>query len=116
MIIEKQAAQQRLLEQQRIMEHQRLEHERLRLLEQDRLRLLQDEQMRQQQALVHHQSLQNNLSELENQLRFYKEQAERDKGMIEVYDRRMKAMEDQLSKMSLQNQEADESKDDFKTS
>ena len=85
--MEQQAAQQRMLEQQRLMEQQRLEQERLRMLEQERMRLLQEEQMRQQQAAMQQLSLQNNLSELENQLRFYKEQAERDKGMIEVYDR-----------------------------
>lgn len=115
------ARQQMFLEQQR-MEQLRLEQaraaelERQRLMAMEQQRLLEEQErmrrlMEQQSAQQSQQIALQRLGELERELLEHRERAARDRETIDAYDRRMKALEQQLQ--SYQQKSLEDPRDDL---
>ncbi|KAJ1974245.1 sla2 Src-like adaptor 2 [Dimargaris xerosporica] len=98
---------QQQMEQQRLREQQEYEEQQRRLMEQQRLA---QEQLLQQQM---QQQVQGRIAELERELLQFKGQHERDQMTIAQYDRRVKALEEQLQQFHLNSQQRDQAKDDM---
>ncbi|KAI8374188.1 ANTH domain-containing protein [Radiomyces spectabilis] len=109
---QKRLAQQRADEEERMrqqqMQQQREFEEQQRLMA-ERARQQQEELMRQQ--MQNHQA--GRINELEMQLLNYRNQLERDQMMLEQYDRRVKALEQELSMVNSNAQLRDQSKDEL---
>ncbi|KAI9311040.1 hypothetical protein BX666DRAFT_2000170 [Dichotomocladium elegans] len=105
-------AQQRSEEQERMrqqqLQQQREFEEQQRLLA-ERARQQQEELMRQQ--MMSHQN--GRINELEMQLLNYRNQVERDQMLLEQYDRRVKALEQELAQINEHSQLRDASKDEL---
>ncbi|KAJ1956249.1 sla2 Src-like adaptor 2, partial [Dispira parvispora] len=101
LLIQQQMEQQRLQQQMEYEEQQRL------MMEQQRLA---QEQLLQQQM---QQQVQGRIAELERELLQFKGQHERDQMTIAQYDKRVKALEEQLQQFNLSAQQRDRAKDDM---
>ncbi|KAI9248285.1 I/LWEQ domain-containing protein [Phascolomyces articulosus] len=109
---QKRLAQQRAEEQERMkqlqLQQQREFEEQQRLLA-ERERQQQEELLRQQ--MQNHQA--GRINDLEMQLLNYRNQLERDQMLLEQYDRRVKALEQELQQVNLHVQQRDASKDEL---
>ncbi|KAJ8651980.1 hypothetical protein O0I10_012411 [Lichtheimia ornata] len=109
---QKQLAQQRAAEQERMRQmqlQQQKEFEEQQRLLAERARQEQEQLMRQQ--MLSHQT--GRINELEMQLLNYRNQVERDQMLLEQYDRRVKALEEELSQVNEHFQQRDQSKDEL---
>ncbi|KAJ2956499.1 hypothetical protein NQZ79_g7669 [Umbelopsis isabellina] len=104
--------QQRLDEQRRQQElqmRQQREFEEQQRLQAERARQQQEELMRQQMAM----QAQGRAAELERELLAMRSQFEKDQMLLEQYDRRVKALENELSSLNMHAQQRDASKDEL---
>ncbi|KAJ1912366.1 sla2 Src-like adaptor 2 [Tieghemiomyces parasiticus] len=109
---------QREEQQRQLLLQQQMEAERLQQQheyeEQQRL-LMEQQRMAQEQLLQQQmqQQVQGRLAELERELLNYRGQHERDQMTIAQYDKRVKALEEQLMQFNLSSQQRDQAKDDM---
>ncbi|KAI8980843.1 ANTH domain-containing protein [Pilobolus umbonatus] len=110
-------------EQQRLAQQRAQEQERMRQLQLQQQREFEDQQrlmaererLRQEELLgqqMQHQQA-GRINELEQQLLNYRNQLERNQMMLEQYDRRVKALEQELSSVNQNSQLRDQSKDEL---
>ncbi|CAO3660170.1 unnamed protein product [Umbelopsis vinacea] len=110
--------EQRKLEQQRLDEQRRQqqlhmqqqrEFEEQQRLQAERARQQQEELMRQQMAM----QAQGRAAELEREILAMRQQFEKDQMLLEQYDRRVKALENELNALNTHIQQRDASKDEL---
>ncbi|KAI8579900.1 hypothetical protein K450DRAFT_187864 [Umbelopsis ramanniana AG] len=110
--------QQRRLEQERLDEQRRQQQlalqqqrdfEEQQRLQAERARMQQEELMRQQMAM----HAQGRAAELEREILAMRQQFEKDQMLLEQYDRRVKALENELNALNMHIQQRDASKDEL---
>ncbi|KAI9481093.1 MAG: ANTH domain-containing protein [Benjaminiella poitrasii] len=111
-------AQQARLAQQRAEEQERIRQMQLqqqRDYEEQQRRMVELERQRQEELMRQQMQLQQNgrLNELEMQLLNARNQLERSQLMLEQYDRRVKALEQELTSVNANAQQRDQSKDEL---
>ncbi|KAI7901271.1 I/LWEQ domain-containing protein [Cokeromyces recurvatus] len=105
-------AQQRADEQERIRQ---MQLQQQREYEEQQRRMAELERQRQEELMRQQMQLQQNgrLNELEMQLLNARNQLERNQLMLEQYDRRVKALEQELASINANSQQRDQSKDEL---
>ncbi|KAG0167850.1 sla2 Src-like adaptor 2 [Apophysomyces sp. BC1034] len=110
--------QQRRLAQQRADEQERMRQQQLQQQREfeDQQRMLAERERQQQEELLR-QQMQNHqagrINDLEMQLLNYRNQLERDQMLLEQYDRRVKALEQEMALVNSNAQQRDASKDEL---
>ncbi|KAI8369538.1 I/LWEQ domain-containing protein [Radiomyces spectabilis] len=106
-LAQQQAEEQERLRQQQMQQQREFEQQQRMLAEQERMRqeALMRQQMQSQQT--------GRMNDLEMQLLNYRNQLERDQMLLEQYDRRVKALEQELLQLNSNAQARDASKDEL---
>ncbi|KAJ1975451.1 sla2 Src-like adaptor 2, partial [Dimargaris cristalligena] len=95
------------MEQEQLQQQREYEEQQRMMMEQQRMA---QEQLLQQQM---QQQVQGRIAEMERELLNWKGQHERDQMTISQYDKRVKALEEQLMQFNINSQQRDQAKDDM---